>query len=85
MDGHGRRRSTSPGGSARSRPTARRYPFHCTAIADGTRTIEVGTAVTFEVRPAGMGRWEATAITQPASAARSRSPRASPARRRASG
>ena len=39
-----------------------RYPFHCTAILDGTRTIAVGTEVTFEVRPAGMGRWEATAI-----------------------
>ena len=38
------------------------YPFHCTAIADGTRTIEVGAAVTFEVRAAGMGRWEAAAI-----------------------
>jgi cold shock CspA family protein len=37
-----------------------RYPFHCTAIADGTRTIPVGTAVQFEVRPGGMGRWEAT-------------------------
>lgn len=39
-----------------------RYPFHCTAILDGTRTIPVGTRVTFEVRPAGMGRWEATRI-----------------------
>lgn len=39
------------------------YPFHCTAIADGSRTIEVGTAVTFEVSAGGMGRWEATAIT----------------------
>ena len=38
------------------------YPFHCTALLDGTRTIEVGTAVTFELRPAGMGRWEATQI-----------------------
>jgi cold shock CspA family protein len=38
------------------------YPFHCTALLDGTRTVEVGTAVTFEVRPAGMGRWEATRI-----------------------
>jgi cold shock CspA family protein len=38
------------------------YPFHCTALLDGTRTIEVGTTVTFEVRPAAMGRWEATAI-----------------------
>ncbi|MGH9276413.1 MAG: hypothetical protein ACRDZU_17345 [Acidimicrobiales bacterium] len=40
-----------------------RYPFHCTAILDGTRTIAVETRVTFEVRPAGMGRWEATAIS----------------------
>ena len=40
-----------------------RYPFHCTAILDGTRTIAVGKAVSFEVRPAGMGRWEATAIS----------------------
>ena len=38
------------------------YPFHCTAIVDGTRTIDVGTAVTFEVRAAGMGRWEATQV-----------------------
>jgi cold shock CspA family protein len=38
------------------------YPFHCTQIADGTRTIAVGTPVTFEVRPGGMGRWEAAAI-----------------------
>lgn len=38
-------------------------PFHCTAIADGSRTIEVGTAVRFEVVPGRLGRWEATAIT----------------------
>ena len=38
------------------------YPFHCTAMIDGSRTITVGEAVTFGVRPAGMGRWEATAI-----------------------
>jgi len=38
------------------------YPFHCTALADGTRTVDEGTAVTFEVRAAGMGRWEATRI-----------------------
>jgi cold shock CspA family protein len=41
----------------------RELPFHCTAIVGGTRTIEVGAAVTFEVRPAGMGRWEATQIS----------------------
>ena len=41
-----------------------RYPFHCTALADGTRTVEVGATVSFEVRPAGMGRWEASGITK---------------------
>jgi CspA family cold shock protein len=43
----------------------RTYPFHCTQIADGTRTIEVGTPVTFEVAPAVGGRWEARALTKP--------------------
>ena len=36
--------------------------FHCTAIADGTRTIEVGTAVTFEVEAGHLGRYEAVDI-----------------------
>jgi CspA family cold shock protein len=40
-----------------------RYPFHCTQIADGTRTIAPDTAVSFEVMAGHMGRWEATAIT----------------------
>jgi CspA family cold shock protein len=39
------------------------YPFHCTQIADGTRTIAVDTPVSFEVMAGHMGRWEATAIT----------------------
>jgi cold shock CspA family protein len=39
------------------------YPFHCTSIADGTRTVDVGAAVVFEVRAGGLGRWEATAVT----------------------
>lgn len=34
--------------------------FHCTAIADGSRTIEEGARVTFEVVPGRLGRWEAT-------------------------
>ena len=37
------------------------YPFHCTQIADGSRTIEPGIHVTFEPL-ARLGRWEATAI-----------------------
>jgi cold shock CspA family protein len=36
------------------------HPFHCTAIADGTRAIEVGTAVTYRVVPGRLGRWEAS-------------------------
>lgn len=41
----------------------RRYPFHCTQLADGTRTIEAGTAVAFEVVPGPLGRWEATGVS----------------------
>jgi len=37
------------------------FPFHCTAIADGTRDIAVGTRVRFAVTP-GLGRWEASAL-----------------------
>jgi cold shock CspA family protein len=36
--------------------------FHCTAIADGTRTIPVGRRVTFEVVAGRLGRWEADRI-----------------------
>lgn len=42
----------------------RAYPFHCTQIADGTRTIVVGTAVEFTVVPGLLGRWEAGVITK---------------------
>jgi cold shock CspA family protein len=38
------------------------YPFHCTAIADGSRTIEVGTEVAFRVAPGHLGRMEAACI-----------------------
>ncbi len=33
--------------------------FHCTQIADGTRTIRPGTVVRAEVRPGHRGRLEA--------------------------
>ena len=36
--------------------------FHCTQIADGTRTIPNGSAVEFEVVPGHNGRWEAAHI-----------------------
>lgn len=33
--------------------------FHCTAIADGTRAIEIGARVDFSVVAGRQGRWEA--------------------------
>lgn len=36
--------------------------FHCTAIADGTRAIEVGTAVTYDVVAGRLGQYEAAAL-----------------------
>ncbi len=38
------------------------YPFHCTEIADGSRTIAPGTAVCFQVVAGHLGRWEAAAV-----------------------
>lgn len=38
------------------------HPFHCTAIADGTRTIPVGVAVSYAVVPGRSGRWEAVQV-----------------------
>lgn len=35
------------------------YPFHCTAVADGSRTVAIGTAVSFRVVAGRLGRWEA--------------------------
>jgi hypothetical protein len=39
-----------------------RFPFHCTAIANGARDIPVGVAVEFAAAPGAAGRWEATSI-----------------------
>lgn len=39
------------------------YPFHCVAIADGSRTIAPGTRVRWRVTPGRLGRWEAMGIT----------------------
>ena len=38
------------------------WPFHCTAIAGGTRSIAVGTNVTFSLVASHLGRWEATEL-----------------------
>jgi cold shock CspA family protein len=40
------------------------HDFHCTQIADGTRTIAIGTAVEFEIVPGQLGRWEAAEVTR---------------------
>jgi hypothetical protein len=37
------------------------WPFHCIAIADGSRDIAVGAAVTFAPLPK-LGRYEATDV-----------------------
>jgi cold shock CspA family protein len=37
------------------------FAFHCIEIANGTRSIDVGTAVSFEPL-AKLGRWEASAV-----------------------
>ena len=39
-----------------------RFPFHCIEIADGTRTIAVGTSVTFTML-CKLGRYEAARIS----------------------
>jgi cold shock CspA family protein len=41
-----------------------RYEFHATAIADGTRRIDPGTAVAFAVTPGHRGLYEARGLTQ---------------------
>jgi cold shock CspA family protein len=40
----------------------RRYPFHCTAISDGSRHIEVGARVVFSIGAGHLGRIEARTI-----------------------
>ena len=38
------------------------YAFHCTQIADDTRSVRVGAAVEFAVVPGRRGDWEAAHI-----------------------
>jgi len=37
-------------------------PFHCTQIADGSRDISLGAAVSFRLAAGRGGRWEAVAV-----------------------
>jgi cold shock CspA family protein len=41
----------------------RSWFFHCTQIADGSRTIDVGARLRFGVVAGRMGRWEAVGLT----------------------
>jgi cold shock CspA family protein len=36
--------------------------FHCVGIADRSRRVDVGAAVTYEVVPGQLGRWEAWGV-----------------------
>ena len=44
------------------------YAFHATAIADGSRDIEVDAAVAFNVTPGHQGQFEARTLRPTASA-----------------
>ena len=39
------------------------YFFHCTQIADGSRSIAAGAGVSFQVVAGRLGRWEAAELT----------------------
>ena len=43
-------------------PDGVEHDFHLTAIAGGSRTIEVGTTVAFDVVAGHLGRWEAARV-----------------------
>lgn len=38
------------------------YAFHCTQIADATRTVRVGATVQFRIVPGRRGDWEAAEV-----------------------
>lgn len=42
--------------------SSRAYFFHCTEIADGSRTVLPGTDVTFSLSAGHCGRWEARGV-----------------------
>lgn len=49
-------------GEIQPNPAGGRVPFHCTQIADGSRTVAVGARVSFEWLAGRGGRWEAADI-----------------------
>ena len=62
---HGRVTSFDPGrgiGTVAQDGTGHVFEFHATAIADGSRTIDEGAAVSFSVVPGHRGRYEARSL-----------------------
>ena len=43
-------------------PDGTRRAFHCTQIADGSRTVAVGATVRYVLVPASLGAWEASEV-----------------------
>ena len=53
----------------------RQLPFHCTRLSDGSRTVDVGDPVVFEVGPGPEpGGWEATTVVKLAGGGPPRTP-----------
>ncbi len=40
----------------------RTFPFHCTQLVDGSRAVDAGALVRFEVVAGHLGRWEAARV-----------------------
>lgn len=51
-------------GTIRADDTGAEHFFHCTQLLDGSRTIEEGARVEFDVVAGRLGRWEATRVTK---------------------
>ena len=39
-----------------------RRPFHCTQVADGSRSVPVGAEVRYVLAPGSLGFWEASEV-----------------------
>jgi hypothetical protein len=49
-------------GSVVGERDGRTFDFHCTAVADGSRRIDVGARVVFRLKPLGSGAIEAIEV-----------------------
>jgi len=49
-------------GTVEDQASGERYFFHCTQIADGSRSIPIGANVEFEVTAGRRGQWEAVSL-----------------------